>query len=77
MQVSEIRNLLHLQVDQIQDETALQLLEDVVQNLMENSLAALPDAVVTGVKAGMADLAAGRVISEAEANAQADKWLAQ
>ncbi len=77
MQVSEIRNLLHLQVDQIQDEASLQLLEDVVQNLLGDSSAALPSKVVAGIKTGLADLAAGRVISEAEANAQADKWLAQ
>lgn len=77
MQAAEIRNLLHLQVDQIQDETSLQLLEDVVQNLLQTSSDPLPPSVVAGIQAGLEDVAAGRVISEADANDQIDKWLAQ
>ena len=77
MQAAAIRNLLHLQVDQIQDETSLQLLEDVVQNLLQTAARPLPAHVLEGIRAGLADAADGKLISEAEANAEADKWLAQ
>ena len=77
MPATEIKALIHRQVDQITDEEQLALLEAVLLNITAPAPDTLPDHVQRGIEAGLADADAGRFASPQQAAARAQKWLSK
>ena len=74
--VSGIKEQLHRQIDTIDDENALEILEEVVLSLSSaNEQGEIPAHVRAGIQRGIDDVEAGRVFTDEQARQIANEWL--
>ncbi|MCX6209880.1 MAG: hypothetical protein NTZ59_10420 [Bacteroidetes bacterium] len=75
MEVSTIKQQLHQQIDLIEDETQLQILNDVATEYVSNSKIVLSDEQKERLQQSIKQANEGKLIDHKEVIKLAEKWL--